>query len=149
MAAAGDHRLHRGNPVGRVGLVPGAETEDLAASTGPGERRAEDLPAGEPGDHRDLLGLGDLEHLSVRLLAGDLEVAVEASADRVLGLDDPHPLRVRGDPPVDRAGGANERAEDVRVVARMEADEAHAGAYALDQALDHGIGQRDRSRAVA
>src|SRR5262245_57787546 len=66
-----DHLEHVVVVIGRVGLVAGAEVEDLAGAALVAATAAEDLAAGKPTDEDQGVRLRDVEMLAVHLLLGD------------------------------------------------------------------------------
>ena len=70
----------------------------------------------------------------------DDERLAEALGDRVGAVDDPDPLALAGLAPLQVAGRAHQPLEDLRVVARVEDDQAHPVEHAPLDALDDRVG---------
>ena len=64
--------------IGRIGLVAGAEVEDVAGAAALGQARAEHFAALEPGDEHRLERLRHGELLAIHLLVLELEILAEA-----------------------------------------------------------------------
>ena len=77
------HLLDVGVVVGRIGLVAGAEIEDVAGAAALGQARAEHLAALEPGDEHGLQRLRHGELLAIHFLVFELEILAEALGDRM------------------------------------------------------------------
>ncbi len=120
--------------------MAGAEVENPARPAPPGGAGAEHFAAGEPADEDQLVRRRDAEGLAVHLLGRDLEARTDALGDGVGRVDDPKALLVGGLAPGERAGVAHEGLEDLRVVAAVEDDEAHALEYAGADLGDDGVG---------
>ena len=73
-------------------------------------------------------GGGDVEVLAVHLVVRDDDRLRHAGGDRMRGIDGPDHLALAAGvrPPAQRAGGAHEALEDLRVVRGVEDDQAHA-----------------------
>lgn len=79
---------------------------------------------GEPAHHHQIVGSGDIEALAVHFF-GELEVLGHAGRNWMAGLDDPDPLDVIRLAPLEVTGGAHQRLEDFREMARMQHNQAH------------------------
>src|SRR5262245_15327096 len=84
-----DHPQHVAVVVGRKGLVPRAEIDDLPGPAGPRAAAAEHLAATEAADQERALGFGDVEEFTIHLLARDDEVIVDSRDDGMPGPSDP------------------------------------------------------------
>src|SRR5690606_9152763 len=112
----------------------------LAAAATPGQARAEHLAAFIPGHEHGLVRLGHGEGLAIHLGLLDLKIVRETLGDLVVAVDHPDALELAGLAPLERAGSAHQALEDLREVARMQDDQAHAFPDALGDTLDHGVG---------
>ena len=134
------HLLDAGMVVGRIGLVAGAEIEDAAGAALVGQAGAEHLAALEPGDEHRLQRLGHGERLAVHLLVLELENGRRArAAIGWLRLIDPEPLALARLAPFQGAGRAHQPLEDLREMAGMQDDQAHAFPDPLLHALDDRV----------
>src|SRR5690606_40882573 len=103
-----------------MGLVPWAEVEDLPLAPVEAAPAAEDLPAGEPADKDQRVGLGDVEELAVHLLFFKLDGLADSLDDGMSRRDHPEPLPFARLSPLERARGAHQPLEDLGVVPRVE-----------------------------
>lgn len=85
----GDDPLYLRHMVYGIFLVSRLEIEYLAHSTGKGAATAEHLSALEPACKYHIIGLWDIEKFAVHLLCGDINAAVNAMRNRVMGSSAP------------------------------------------------------------
>ena len=121
----GDHALDVGVVVDRVVLVAGAEVEDPPGAAPKAAAAAEHLAAGERADEDELVGRRDVEVLAVHLVRVDDDRVRDAGGDRVRGVDGPHQLALAVVAPAQAARGAEQALEDLRVVRRVQGEQAH------------------------
>src|SRR5271165_111293 len=123
--------------VSREGLVARPEVEDAAVSAPPAAPAPEHLASLEPREEHLLLRGRDREGLAVHLLPRELKVPVQAPGYGVARVADPQPLALSRLPPRQRARGPHQPPEDLRIVARVEDDEAHSLEHAGVDPADH------------
>ena len=112
----GEHPPDVGVVVDRVLLVAGAEVEDPPRPRAEAAAAAEHLAARERADEDQLVGLRDVEGLAVHLLRVDHHRMRHARAIGCAGGDGPDQLALAVVAPAQRAGGAHQAPEDLRVV---------------------------------
>ena len=105
--------------------MAGLEVEHFAVAALEGDAAAEDVAAFEPADEDHLAGVRNVEALAVHLFVRQLEVFADALGDRVGRGDVPEPFLLARFAPLERAGAAGGRLEDLREVAGMQHDEPH------------------------
>ncbi len=158
--SVGSSRSRSGRPLGTVRdhptdvgvvvhgevLVAGGEVEDLPEAAAVRHTAPEDLAAGEPEMMISLVRGRDVEVLAVHLLLGMTSGSGRRAVIGCLRVDGPRaPGRARcANRSVQR--GCHELAEDLRPVAGVQDDEAHAGQDVLVDAVDHGRRRRRRAR---
>src|SRR5437773_11111870 len=135
----GDHPPDVGVEVRRVRLVTGPEVEDPAPAAVVAAAAPEHLAALEPAHEDELIGGGDVEELAVHFLLPDYERFAEPRRDRMRGIDHPESLPLPGFAPLEVAARSHEPAEDLRVVARVEDDQAHPVEHAPLDPIDDRI----------
>ncbi len=126
--------------IGRIGFMAGAEVEDVACATAPGEAGSEDFAALEPGNEDGFQRLRYGELLAVHFLVFQHEIVVDTGCDRVARVDGPEAFALAGLAPLQRAGRAHQALEDLREVAGVQNEKAHAFPDALGDTLDDDIG---------
>ena len=135
----GEHALDRRMVVHGIVLVAGAEVEDPAGAAAEAAAAAEDLAAGERADEDELVGRRDVEVLAVHLLGVELDRLRDAGGDRVRRVDAPHELALALVAPAQAARGAEQPLEDLRVVAGVEHEQAHAAEHGGVHAVDDRV----------
>ncbi len=120
------------------------KVKDLAVAARPAAPAAENLTAFKPGDEHLLVRCRHAEGFTVHLFLREFEIAVEATGDGMPGIADPETLALVGLAPRQRAGRAHQALEDLRVMPRVQHDQAHAFEDALlhalrDAVLDHAM----------
>ena len=119
--------------------MAGAEIEDIAGTTTPGETRTENLTALEPGNEDGLERLRYGKLLAIHLLVFQLEMLGQAGGDRVAGIDGPQAFAFARLAPLQCARRTHQALERLGEVAGMQDDEAHAFPDALGDALHNVI----------
>ena len=122
-----------------VVLVAGAEVEDPARAALEAAAAAEHLAAGEGADEHQLVGRRDRERLAVHLLRVDHDRLRDARRDRVRRGDGPHQFALALVAPAQVAGGAEQAAEDLRVVPGVQDEQPHAAEHRLLHAFDDRV----------
>jgi putrescine oxidase len=133
------HPPHVGVVVDRVVLVPGAEVEDPPAAAAEATSAAEDLTARERADEHERVGDRDVEVLAVHLLGLDHDRVRDPGRDRVTGVDGPHELALALVAPAQAAGGAEQAAEDLRVVPGVQHEQPHAAKHRVLDPVDDRV----------
>src|SRR5690349_18152133 len=126
-----DHALYLGLKVNRVLLVPRAEVKDAPSAAVEAAAAAKHLAALERADEDELVRRRDVEELAVHLLVGDDEGLRDTRSDRMVWADGPDDLALAHLAPPQPAAGPHQPHEDLRLVARMQDDQAHAVEYPL------------------
>ena len=121
-------------------LITGGEEEDAAVAALVGHAGAEDLAAREGGEEHQLVGCRDVEELAVHLLLRNHERLRHALRDGVCGVDGPHEFTVLFRAPPQCARCTHELAEDLRPMAGVQHEQAHACENVPVHALDDLVG---------
>jgi len=126
--------------IGRIGLVSGAEIENLPLTATKRACAPHHFSALEPTDHDQFIRSRDIEVLPVHLLPLQFHVFADSRHDRMSGIDNPQSFFLVGHPPLERAGCAHQTSEYLRSVSRMQHDEPHAPQHPAMHPVDNRIG---------
>ena len=119
--------------------MPGTEVEDPALPPGPAAAAAKHLAACEGADEDELVRRRDVEVLPVHLVLRDDEHGWHALGDVVRRRDRPDDLALAVVAPPEAAASPHQPEERLRIVARVEGDEAHPVEHVLDHPVDDGV----------
>src|SRR5947199_72391 len=135
--AVGDDALDLGLVINRKLLVAGAEVREAAGAAVKATPTAKNFAAFIRADEDELVGRRDVEVFDVQLVMRDDDRLRDAGRDRVGRIDGPDDLALAAlvGAPAPRAGRTHEALEDLRVMPRMQNDDAHAVQHASVHAL--------------
>ena len=123
---------------GTARLVTGLEVEDLTETTGECCTCAEDVTAFIPSAEDKIVGIGNVEGLSVELFLLELELIGNTCSDGVRGLEIPHNL-LEFIAPGKVTGSTYDTLEGLGVMSRVASDKAHTVVNSLTYILNSVI----------
>ena len=135
-----DDKLNRFVMEDREGFVTRLEIEYSSVAAVEGTACAEYLAAFVPAHKYYLVGLGDAKRLCIGFNAVKLEISADALRYRVCGVYRPNALKIAVLAPREVASGSHKRLKDLRMVRRMEADDAHTLQNRFLNAVDYLVG---------
>ena len=122
------------------GFVSRLEIEYPAVAAVEGTACAEYLAALVPAHKDDLVGFGDAERLCIGFDTVNLEISADAKGYRVRGVDRPNALQIAVLTPGEVTACTHKRLENLGVMRRMEADDAHTLQNRILDAVDYLVG---------